>query len=120
MDGGQRRGDLRHVGQPLQTARLGPLHAEAAAKTRLYLHVFDWPKDGKLNVPAKAETIQKAYLLAEPAKTALPVEKAEPRDDPSARASPGRERYGDCRGIEELSEYLAPREYTGGRIAEQQ
>lgn len=37
---------------------------------RVYLHVFDWPTDGKLQVPAWGKTVKKAYLLAEP-KTAL-------------------------------------------------
>jgi alpha-L-fucosidase len=38
---------------------------------KLYLHVFDWPKDGKLNVPF-SNKISKAYLLAD-AKTNLKV-----------------------------------------------
>ncbi len=38
---------------------------------KLYLHVFDWPKDGKLNVPF-SNKITKAYLLAD-AKTSLKV-----------------------------------------------
>jgi len=38
---------------------------------KLYLHVFDWPKDGKLNVPF-SNKITKAYLLAD-AKTNLKV-----------------------------------------------
>ena len=29
VDEGQRRGDLRHLGQPLQETRLGPLHEES-------------------------------------------------------------------------------------------
>jgi len=33
-------------------------------KTRLYLHVFDWPKDGKLIVPFAAGAGAKAHLLA--------------------------------------------------------
>ncbi len=33
-------------------------------KTRLYLHVFDWPKDGKLTIPLAASTKAKARLLA--------------------------------------------------------
>jgi alpha-L-fucosidase len=33
---------------------------------RLYLHVYDWPKDGALTVPI-ANTVKKAYLLARPA-----------------------------------------------------
>ena len=31
--------------------------------TTLYLHVFDWPKDGKLAVPGLKNKIAKAYLL---------------------------------------------------------
>lgn len=34
---------------------------------KIYLHVFDWPADGKLAVPYKAE-VTKAYLLAQPAR----------------------------------------------------
>jgi len=37
---------------------------------RVYLHVFEWPSDGKLQVPALRKSVHKAYLLAEP-KTAL-------------------------------------------------
>ena len=33
-------------------------------KTRLYLHVFDWPKDGKLVVPGLANKPLAAFLLA--------------------------------------------------------
>ncbi|OGV66231.1 MAG: hypothetical protein A2283_06740 [Lentisphaerae bacterium RIFOXYA12_FULL_48_11] len=36
----------------------------ADGKTRLYLHVFDWPTDGKLIVPCIASKPQKAFLLA--------------------------------------------------------
>ena len=31
----------------------------------LYLHVFDWPKDGKLQVPGLRNSINKAYLLTD-------------------------------------------------------
>lgn len=34
-------------------------------KTTLYLHVWDWPADGKLLVPALNDKIKKAYLLAD-------------------------------------------------------
>ena len=37
---------------------------------RIYLHVFDWPADGQLRVPAWGKTVKKAYLLANP-KTVL-------------------------------------------------
>jgi alpha-L-fucosidase len=39
--------------------------------TRLYLHVFDWPKDGKLNILGLKNPIEKAYLLSDPDKKAL-------------------------------------------------
>ncbi len=35
---------------------------------RLYLHVFDWPEDGKLSVPMK-NRVKKAYLLTDPGKS---------------------------------------------------
>jgi alpha-L-fucosidase len=38
---------------------------------KLYLHVFDWPQDGKLRVPLSSP-VTKAYLLADPSKD-LPV-----------------------------------------------
>lgn len=33
---------------------------------RVYLHVFDWPSDGKLAVPGFGKDVKKAYLLAAP------------------------------------------------------
>ena len=32
-------------------------------KTTLYLHVFDWPENGKLTVPGLKNSIEKAMLL---------------------------------------------------------
>ena len=32
---------------------------------KLYLHVFDWPKDGELVVPGLKNQVTKAYLLAD-------------------------------------------------------
>lgn len=32
---------------------------------KLYLHIFDWPKDGKLEVPGLKNKVKKAYLLAD-------------------------------------------------------
>ncbi|NQT17914.1 MAG: alpha-L-fucosidase, partial [Planctomycetes bacterium] len=37
----------------------------------LYLHVFDWPDDGKLIVPGLQNDVTKAYLLADAAKATL-------------------------------------------------
>jgi alpha-L-fucosidase len=33
---------------------------------RLYLHVFDWPRDGDLRVPLAGATVNRVYLLANP------------------------------------------------------
>lgn len=40
---------------------------------RLYLHVFDWPADGKLVVPGLMSKVLKAYLLADKSQRALTV-----------------------------------------------
>lgn len=32
---------------------------------RVFLHVFDWPADGQLHVPAWGKTVKKAYLLTD-------------------------------------------------------
>lgn len=39
-------------------------HKNIDGKEYLYLHVFDWSKDGKLNIPGLHNVIEKAYLLA--------------------------------------------------------
>jgi len=44
-----------------------------AGGTRLYLHVFNWPADGKLAVPGKSPAAQRAFLLSDPKRTALAV-----------------------------------------------
>ena len=41
---------------------------------KLYLHVFEWPKDGKISLPLLT-TISKAYLLSDPKKS-IPVKKS--------------------------------------------
>ncbi len=40
---------------------------------KLYLHVFDWPTDGKLKVPRLQNKVKKAYLLAGKKHPKLPV-----------------------------------------------
>lgn len=35
-------------------------------KERIYLHVFDWPADSNLRLPALGKDVKKAYLLAKP------------------------------------------------------
>jgi alpha-L-fucosidase len=61
---------------------------------KLYLHVFDWPKDGKLVVPGLAAKVKAAYLLADANRAALKttanadrVEVAVPAQAPDAVAS---------------------------------
>ena len=36
-----------------------------AADHALYLHVFEWPADGKLHVPGLKNRVERAYLLAD-------------------------------------------------------
>ena len=43
--------------------------------TTLYLHVFNWPEDGRLRVPGLKNEAVKAYLLTDAAKTALRIER---------------------------------------------
>ncbi|MBI2432507.1 MAG: alpha-L-fucosidase, partial [Candidatus Hydrogenedentes bacterium] len=43
---------------------------------KLYLHVFDWPGDGKLVVPGLKNKVEKAYLLADPGRNALAVSRS--------------------------------------------
>ena len=38
---------------------------------KLYIHIFHWPESGTLEIPAVKEKISKAYLLADPQKSAL-------------------------------------------------
>ncbi|MGH7455789.1 MAG: alpha-L-fucosidase, partial [bacterium] len=45
--------------------------------TRLYLHVFNWPSDGKLNVPGIFNQAKQAYLLADQQKNPLLVNREE-------------------------------------------
>jgi alpha-L-fucosidase len=44
---------------------------------RLYLHVFDWPADGRLVVPGIFNAPKKAYLLSDARKAALAVARKE-------------------------------------------
>ena len=41
---------------------------------RLYAHVFQWPDDGKLNIPAKSMQARQAYLLADAQRKPLTIE----------------------------------------------
>jgi alpha-L-fucosidase len=60
---------------------------------RVYLHVFDWPRDGQLRVPNWGEKVRKAYLLVNPRPALELTETGEgvsirlPRQAPDAIAS---------------------------------
>ncbi len=43
----------------------------------LYLHVFNWPQDGKLVVPGLKNDVANAYVLGDPAKKSLTFERGE-------------------------------------------
>jgi alpha-L-fucosidase len=45
-----------------------------AKPSRLYLHVFEWPANGKLEVSGLKNKVKKAYLLADKKKGKLPIE----------------------------------------------
>jgi alpha-L-fucosidase len=45
----------------------------ADGKTRLYLHVFDWPTDRKLVVPGLSSRVRRAHLLGDVKQTPLDV-----------------------------------------------
>ena len=42
-------------------------------ENKLFLHVFDWPKNGQLQVPGLKNDISKAYYLNDPSKKSLPI-----------------------------------------------
>jgi len=66
-------------GQSIYGTNASPLRAAppwgrvTAGAGKLYLHVFDWPKDGKLLVPGLTGKVANAYLLADPKTTRLAV-----------------------------------------------
>lgn len=47
---------------------------------RIYLHIFDWPENGKLTVGGLISDISKAYFLVDPSKKSLPVKRLAPSD----------------------------------------
>lgn len=50
---------------------------EIKGGTRLYLHVFDWPTDGKLIVPGIFNKVKKASLLSDPTSKSLATKRNE-------------------------------------------
>jgi alpha-L-fucosidase len=54
--------------------------ASTRKKDILYLHVFEWPSDGKLVVGGLKSNIKKAYLLSDASKKALPSKRLNTSD----------------------------------------
>ncbi len=83
---------LEEVGDWMQTnsesiygaglSPLGPLHwGRCTAKPgRLYLHVFDWPADGKLLVPGLKSQPKRIWLLADAERKPLTTSRPQPQD----------------------------------------
>jgi len=74
----QTNGEAIHGTQasPFQALAWGRCTQKAmTGGTRLYLHVFDWPKDGRLVVDGLLNQPRRAYLLKDPRRAALPVKR---------------------------------------------
>jgi alpha-L-fucosidase len=59
-------GDAIYVTTASPFSKQLPFGRATSKSGRIYLHVFEWPADGKLQVPAWGKTVKKAYLLASP------------------------------------------------------
>ena len=65
MDGCKWPGYLRYKGKSFRLAFLGAMHTKREmGNTILYFFVFDWPEDGKLNIPNFKNKVVSANLLA--------------------------------------------------------
>jgi len=76
---------LRAIGEWLQVngeavygTEPGPIQGESWCRSmikgdKLYLHVFEWPSDGKIAIDCPGLTVTHAYLLGDPSGSALPV-----------------------------------------------
>jgi alpha-L-fucosidase len=49
-------------------------YRSTAKDDRVYLHVLDWPRDGRIAVPLPADSISLAYVLADPSQASLSVQ----------------------------------------------
>lgn len=49
-------------------------------QNKIYLHVFNWPIDGKLIIGGLKSQVKKAYLLVDSSKNRLPIERINPLD----------------------------------------
>ncbi|HEG44745.1 MAG TPA: alpha-L-fucosidase [Phycisphaerales bacterium] len=65
---------MRVNGESIYATKAGPFKSLSWGKCtqkdgKLYMHVFDWPEDGKLVVPGLKNHVKKAYLLGVKAST---------------------------------------------------
>lgn len=75
---------LRHSGEAIYGARPGPVQELGWCRTtarpgKVYLHVFDWPQGGELALPVGGDAPTKAYLLADGARSPLPIARRDGR-----------------------------------------
>lgn len=74
---------LAVYGEAVYGTTAGPFRIKASwgrATTKgnkLYLHLFEWPKDGRLSIPGIKNKIAKAWCLADPTKSPLKVTRAD-------------------------------------------
>jgi len=72
-------------GESIRGSTRTPLPVQAWGEStrkgnRLYLHVFDWPANGKLVVGGLKSDVKKAYLLSDTKRSALKVKRVNPLD----------------------------------------
>jgi alpha-L-fucosidase len=65
-------------GEAIYGSKRGPIQGLPWCRTtrkpgHIYVHVFDWPADGTIRLPALDGPVTGAYLLGDPARTALPL-----------------------------------------------
>jgi alpha-L-fucosidase len=70
---GTTAGPLQGLGWGRSTFQAG----SGSTPDRMFLHVFYWPNEGRLTVPAFGRNVSRAYLLADAAHTPLRVSAAE-------------------------------------------
>ncbi len=69
---------LKVNGEAVYETTPGPIQGvdwcrSTAKPGKVYLHVFDWPEGGVIEVPEMDKEVTRAYLLADPSCAALPV-----------------------------------------------
>ncbi len=65
-------------GESLYGTRPGPVQGldwcrSTVKGDNVYLHIFDWPDDGKLVIPGEVGAVKNAYILGDPSAAPLPI-----------------------------------------------